>query len=68
MLSLSVIMPKVSDSYEPTGLVVRLDKFPIVAYQTVERECLDIKNDDPGYTRFPTLEKANMDDFKKYWQ
>jgi hypothetical protein len=68
MLSLSVILPEIVDSYQRTGLIVPLDKLPIGVYQTMEKDCFGIPEDDPGHTRLPTLEKANADDFKKYWK
>jgi hypothetical protein len=68
MLSLSVIMPKIWEPYQRSGLIVPLDKLPINVYRTVEEECLGIGEKDPGHTLLPTLEKADVDDFKKYWQ
>jgi hypothetical protein len=68
MLSLSVFMPKIWDGYQPTGLVVRFDTLPMEVYQSVEQKWLGITEKDPGHTRFPTLEKADVDDFEKYWR
>ncbi len=68
MLSLSVIMPKIWEPYQRTGLLVPLDELPIKTYQTVEEKWLGVAEKDPGHTRFPTLEKTDMDDFQKYWR
>ncbi len=69
MLSLSVIMPKIWEPYEPTGLIVRLDELPKKVYRTtVEEKWLGIAEKDPGHTLLPTLKKTDVDDFKKYWQ
>jgi uncharacterized membrane protein required for colicin V production len=68
MLSLSVIMPSIWEPYQPTGLIVPLDKLPIGVYQTVEKKWLGIAEKDPGHTRFPTLEKADVEKFEKYWR
>ena len=68
MLSLSVIMPKVWEPYQRTGLIVQLDELPREVYQTVEEKCLGIAEKDPGHTLLPTLKKTDVDDFQKYWQ
>ena len=68
MLSLSVFLPKIWEDYQPTGLIVRLDKLPINVYQVVEGKWLGITEKNPGHARFPTLEKADVDDFQKYWR
>ncbi|MGD0016892.1 MAG: CvpA family protein [Verrucomicrobiia bacterium] len=68
MLSVSVFMPKFWEPYERTGLVAQLDEIPIKMYRTVEGKWLGIGVKDPGHTLLPTLKKADVDDFKKYWQ
>ena len=68
MLSLSVLMPKIWESYERTGLIAPLDELPIKVYRTVEEKWLGLAEKDPGHTLLPTLKKTDVDDFKKYWQ
>jgi len=68
MTSLSVIVPKIWESYNPDALTVAFYRFPIVAYQRIEERCVGVQKTDPGHTRFPTFEKADADDFQKYWK
>jgi hypothetical protein len=68
MLSLSVIIPRIWEPYQRTGLIVPFDELPIDVYQTVEQKWLGITENDPGHTLFPTLKNADADDFKKYWR
>jgi len=68
MTSLSVIVPKIWDSYNHDALTVAFDRFPIAVYQRIEERCLGIQQTDPGHTRFPTFEKRDVDDFQKYWK
>jgi len=68
MTSLSVVGPKVWDEYNHEALVLPFDKVPIEMYQTVERNWLHIAPSDPAHTRFPTFEKADADNFDKYWK
>ena len=67
MTSLSVIVPKIWDAYNPNALTVRFDQKPIEVYQYIEN-AIGVKTNDPGRTRFPTFEKNDADDFQKYWQ
>lgn len=68
MTSLSVIVPKIWDGYNPEALTVRFDQVPIEVYQHIEQQWLGIPKTDPGHTRFPTFDKANEDEFQKYWK
>ena len=68
MTSLSVIVPKIWDSYNHDALTVPFDRFPIAVYQRIEQRWLGIQKTDPGHTRFPTFETADQDDFQKYWR
>jgi hypothetical protein len=68
MTSLSVVGPKVWEEYNHEALVLPLDKVPIEVYQAVERDWLHIATNNPAHTRFPTFDKANVDDFDKYWE
>lgn len=67
MTSLSVIVPKIWEPYNPEALTVRFDQKPIEVYQYIEN-AIGIKPTDPGHTHFPTFEKANADEFQKYWK
>ncbi len=67
MTSLSVIVPQIWEPYNPEALTVRFDQKPIEVYQYIEK-AIGVKTNDPGHTRFPTFEKANADDFQKYWE
>ena len=67
MTSLSVIVPKVWESYNHEALTMPLDRYPIAVYQTIE-VAVGVKTTDPARTRFPTFEKKDADDFQKYWQ
>jgi uncharacterized membrane protein required for colicin V production len=67
--SLSVVMPKIWEPYNREALTpIHFDELPIEAYQYIETQWLGISQTDPGHTRFPTFEKADADDFKKYWR
>jgi len=66
--SLSVIMPKIWDQYHREALTFPFDRMPIDVYQHIERNWLGISENDPGHTRFPTFEKADADNFQKYWR
>lgn len=68
MTSLSVIMPKVWESYERTALLVPLDTVPVAVYRTIEGNWFGIGEKDPTHTRLPTFEKADADDAEKYWR
>ena len=68
MTSLSVIGPKVWEPYNREALTLPFDQFPIVAYERIEEQWLGIPRNDPGHTRFPTFEKADADNFQKYWR
>jgi len=68
MTSLSVIAPKIWEPYDRNALTLPLDTVPISIYQTVERDWLHIAENDPAHTRFPTFEKADADNFDKYWR
>jgi hypothetical protein len=68
---MSVIMPKAWDAYDPERLGVlgiRLDRAPIAVYRFIEQTVFGIGEDDAGRTRLPTLDKADLDDFEKYWE
>ena len=67
MTSLSVIAPKIWEPYNPDALTVRFDQKPIEIYQYIEN-AIGVKANDPGRTRFPTFDKADQDDFQKYWK
>jgi uncharacterized membrane protein required for colicin V production len=66
--SLSVVGPKIWEPYNRDALTVPFDRFPIAVYREVEQRWLGIPETDPGHTRFPTFDKADADDFQKYWQ
>ncbi|HUJ10013.1 MAG TPA: CvpA family protein [Verrucomicrobiae bacterium] len=66
--SLSVITPKIWEQYHREALTLPFDEYPIDAYQYIERRWLGIPESDPGHTRFPTFEKADADNFQKYWR
>jgi len=68
MLSVSIITPEIWEPYQRTGLIIPLDKLPTGIYKTVEEEWLGIMEKNPGHTRFPTLEKADANNFQKYWR
>lgn len=68
MTSLSVIVPKVWEPYNHDALTVAFDQFPIEVYQRIEERCVGVPKTDPGHTRFPTFEKADADNFQKYWK
>jgi hypothetical protein len=68
MTSLSVVVPKIWDSYNRDALTVAFDRFPVAVYQRIEERWLGIQKTDPGHTRFPTFEKADADNFQKYWK
>jgi len=67
MTSLSVVVPTIWESYNRDALTVPFDRYPIAVYQRIEN-VVGVKTNDPGRTRFPTFEKKDADDFKKYWQ
>ena len=66
--SLSVVMPKVWEPYHHEALTLPFDRLPIEVYQHIEQQWLGIGEKDPGHTRFPTFEKADADNFQKYWR
>ncbi|HUJ70999.1 MAG TPA: CvpA family protein [Verrucomicrobiae bacterium] len=66
--SLSVIAPKIWEPYNRDALTVPFDRLPIAVYQYIEEQWLGVPKTDPGHTRFPTFEKADADDFQKYWR
>ena len=68
MTSLSVIVPKIWDGYNRGALTLPFDEYPIQVYQQIETGVLRIRTTDPGHTRFPTFERADEDDFQKYWK
>jgi uncharacterized membrane protein required for colicin V production len=67
MTSLSVIVPKIWEPYNPDALTFRFDQEPIKVYEYIEN-AIGVKANDPEHTRFPTFEKENADDFQKYWK
>ncbi|MGD0649684.1 MAG: CvpA family protein [Verrucomicrobiia bacterium] len=68
MTSLSVIAPKIWEPYNRNALTLPLDQVPIHIYRAVEKNWLHIGTNDCAHTRFPTFDKANVDDFDKYWK
>jgi uncharacterized membrane protein required for colicin V production len=66
--SLSVITPKIWEPYHHEALAIHFDRFPIDVYQHIEQQWLGVGEKDPGHTRFPTFEKADADNFQKYWR
>jgi hypothetical protein len=68
MTSLSIVVPTIWAPYNREALTLPFDRFPMAVYGYVEEHGLGISKSDPGHTRFPTLEKADADDFQKYWQ
>jgi uncharacterized membrane protein required for colicin V production len=68
MTSLSVVVPTIWEPYNRNALTLPFDRFPIGVYEEIENHWLGIPKSDPGHTRFPTFEKADADDFQKYWQ
>ena len=67
MTSLSVVVPTIWESYNRDALTMPFDRYPIAVYRRIE-DVVGVKTNDPGRTRFPTFEKKDADDFKKYWQ
>jgi len=67
MTSLSVVVPKIWESYNHDALTVPFDRYPIAVYQHIEH-AVGVEANDPGHTRFPTFEKKDEDDLQKYWQ
>ena len=65
--SLSVVAPKIWEPYNHAALTFPLDRYPITVYQDIEERWLGVPKTDPGHTRFPTFEKADADNFQKYW-
>jgi len=37
-------------------------------YRSIESDGLHISTNHPGHTRFPTFEKADVDDMYEYWR
>jgi uncharacterized membrane protein required for colicin V production len=68
MTSLSVVLPMWYTPYDRTQLMAPFDTIPIQVYQAIERDVLAIPAKDPGHTRFPTFDKANVDEIDKYWK
>ena len=68
MTSLSVVLPKIWESYNHEALTLPFDQVPIKVYQHIEEQWLGISKADPGHTRFPTFEKTDADNFQKYWK
>jgi uncharacterized membrane protein required for colicin V production len=66
--SLSVVTPKIWEPYNRDALAIHFDRFPIEVYQHIEQGWLGVDKTDPGHTRFPTFEKADADNFQKYWR
>ena len=66
--SLSVIAPKIWETYDRSALLVPFDRLPISMYQHIERHWLAVSAEDPHHTRFPTFEKADADNFQKFWR
>src|SRR5712671_3795294 len=67
MTSLSVVVPKIWESYNHDALTVPFDRYPIVVYRRIE-DVVGVKTNDPGRTRFPTFEKKDADNFQDYWK
>jgi uncharacterized membrane protein required for colicin V production len=66
--SLSIVTPKIWEPYNHDALTMPFDRLPIEVYQHVEQGWLGVGKADPGHTRFPTFEKADADNFQKYWR
>lgn len=65
---MSVILPKAWRDYDPSALFLRLDQYPIQVFQAIESGLFGIGEHDPRHTPLPTLEKADLDNFDKYWR
>jgi uncharacterized membrane protein required for colicin V production len=68
MTSLSVIGPKIWEPYNRDALPLPLDQVTIHIYRAVEKNWLHIGTNDCAHTRFPTFDKADVDNFDKYWK
>jgi len=68
LTSLSLITPKVWPDFQRDRLIWPLDRASIMVYQTIEENWLKIAPADPAHTRFPTFEKADVDNLRNYWQ
>jgi len=68
LTSWSVIAPKVWPDYQRDRLLWQLDRQPIIAYQAIEEKLLRIAPTDPAHTRFPTFEKADVDNANQFWK
>lgn len=68
MTSLPVVVPKVWAPYDRGALLRPFDRAPILTYRYIEKNWLGISETNPAHTQFPTFEKADLDDFEKYWQ
>ena len=66
--SLSVVAPKIWEPYNREALTFPLDQYPIALYQGIEEHWFGVSKTNPGHTRFPTFEKADVDTFEKYWR
>jgi len=68
LTSLSTIAPKVWTDYQRERLILPLDRVPIVVYQAIEEKFLKVAPTDSSHTRFPTFEKADVNNLRNYWQ
>ena len=68
MTSLSLVLPKFWPAYNREILIVPLDRYPILAYQYIERDWLGISATDSNRTRFPNFVKEDVDDLKRGWR
>jgi|ERR1051325_3811471 hypothetical protein len=64
----SIIVPKAWEPYEPSAILLRLDKMPISLFRFVEETFFGIGEKDPRHTRLPTLEKDEADNFDAFWR
>ena len=68
MTSVPVIAPKVWAPFDRHALWLPFDRFPIAVYQHIEQDWLGVASSDSGHSRFPTFEKADVEDTQKYWR
>jgi uncharacterized membrane protein required for colicin V production len=68
MTSLSVLMPKVWNKYDPAALLVRWHRIAPDLYRHIERDWFGITEDHPGHTRLPALGEGDPDDLDGYWR
>lgn len=65
MTSLSVILPTLWKDYEHRQILFSLDTLPLTVYQEIENNVAGIDDKDPSHTRFPSLEREDIQEAEK---